>query len=69
MRVLLGQSVYVPYGTVFAAFDARTGQLRWKDEGPVLEGPRPGTTFQGRPAIGSDRLYAGGRDGSYALKK
>jgi outer membrane protein assembly factor BamB len=63
------QSVYVPYGTVFAAFDVSTGHLRWKDDGPFIDGLRRGTPFQGRPAIASDRLYVGGLDGSYALKR
>lgn len=63
------RNVYVPYGSIFAAFDASTGHLQWKDEGPVIDGLRRGTPFQGRPVIAGDRLYVGGRDGSYALKR
>lgn len=67
--VMDDQSVYVPLGGVFAAFDVNTGRLRWKDNGPVMDGFARGTPFQGRPAIAADRLYVGGLDGSYAIRK
>jgi outer membrane protein assembly factor BamB len=63
------ENVYVSYGSIFAAFDVTTGRLRWRDDGPLVEGPRPGTAFHGRPAIANDRLYVGGRDASYSLRK
>lgn len=46
--------VYATAGGAVLAVDAATGQELWRR--------RTGTTFDARPVVGNDRVYAGGRD-------
>jgi outer membrane protein assembly factor BamB len=60
------ETVYLGYGYIYAAFDLATGQLKWRTPATDLGPP---TMLQGKPIIGTDRLYIAGRDGSYATRK
>ena len=59
-------TVYLGYGSLYAAFDLATGGLKWRTP-PTDLGPE--TMLQGKPVITPDRLFLAGRDGSYAVTK
>lgn len=59
-------TLYLGYGSLYATFDLETGRIRWRTPATDLGPP---TMLQGRPIIGTDRLYIAGRDGSYATSK
>lgn len=64
--VLDEHSVYVGFGSIYAAFDLASGRLRWRLPGTDAAPP---TQLQGRPVIATDRIFVAGRDGSYAIEK
>jgi outer membrane protein assembly factor BamB len=59
--------VYVDLGWMFASYDMVTGAKRWSS--PRSFSDHPPTQYKGTPIISSDRLFIGGRDGAYALRR
>lgn len=61
-----GDIAYVDHGWIYASYELPTGKVRWQTPGSVSQ---PGTFLKGRPVIAQDRIFLGGWDGSYALKR
>jgi outer membrane protein assembly factor BamB len=64
--VLDSTVAYVDHGWIFASYDLATGATRWQT--PRSESD-PESPLKGRPVIAGDRIFVGGRDGSYALRR
>lgn len=61
-------TAYVSYGGLYVALDLATGAIRWRD--PLRDDYQgESTQLSSRAVIGRDRVFIGGRDGSYALRK
>lgn len=59
-------TAYVDHGWIFAAYDNASGAIRWQTPASLSD---PATMLMGTAIISSDRIFIGGRDGSYALRR
>jgi outer membrane protein assembly factor BamB len=59
-------TLYLSYGWFYVAFDLATGRIKWRTPKSDYD---PATMLQGKPVIAQDRIFVGGRDGSYAVAK
>ena len=57
-------TAYVDHEWFFTAYDIATGAVRWETPQSITQ---PSTVYKGIAIIAGDRIFVGGRDGSYAL--
>lgn len=63
-----GGLVCVSYGAYYVALDLTTGTLRWQDVG-MQRDVGGATQLSTRAIIAADRMFIGGRDASYAIRR